>query len=201
MKKLLHVGCGFKTIDQTTDYFLGPEWVETRYDIDESVSPDIVGSMLNMGKIKDDSFDAIFSSHNIEHLFATEVPVALSEFLRVLNKSGFAVITCPDLQSVCKYVVSDQLVEPLYQSQIGPISALDILYGHRTSIAEGNIHMAHRSGFTERILVNTIKSVGFKGVVSAKRAEPYFDLWVVASKELKSEKHLRELALAHFPKV
>ena len=145
MKKLLHVGCGFKTIDQTTDYFLDPEWVETRYDIDESVSPDIVGSMLNMDKLNDDSFDVIFSSHNIEHLFATSVPVALSEFLRV-PISPDSLSSLVRLQSVCKYVVSDQLVEPLYQSQIGPICALDILYDigllsqRETSILTGGIH-------------------------------------------------------------
>ncbi len=201
MKKLLHVGCGFKTIAQTTEGFLESEWIETRYDIDDAVAPDVVGSMLNMSQLKDESFDAIFSSHNIEHLFATEVPVALSEFLRVLNRKGFALITCPDLQSVCRYVVDDQLVEPLYQSQIGPISALDILYGHRSSIAEGNIHMAHRCGFTEQILVNTTRSAGFNGIISAKRAEPYFDLWMLASKGARSERELRELALAHFPKI
>ena len=96
MKTFLHVGCGPKRKDRTTAGFA--DWSELHFDIDESVQPDLVGTMTDMSSVSSESVDAVFSSHNIEHLYPHEVPVALSEFLRVLKPDGFAVITCPDLQ-------------------------------------------------------------------------------------------------------
>jgi ubiquinone/menaquinone biosynthesis C-methylase UbiE len=55
--------------------------------------------MTDMSAVADASVDAIFSSHNIEHLYPHEVPVALGEFLRVLKPDGFAIITWGTLQA------------------------------------------------------------------------------------------------------
>ena len=85
MKQFLHVGCGPKHKDRTTAGFNNPDWHELRLDIDESVNPDIVGTMTDMSAVADASVDAVFSSHNIEHLYPHEVPVALAEFKRVLR--------------------------------------------------------------------------------------------------------------------
>lgn len=200
MPSFLHVGCGPKTKAQCTNEFGKDSWSEIRFDIDESVNPDIVGSMLNMDKVDDSSVDAVFSSHNIEHLYAHEVPVAIAEFFRVLNDEGYLVITCPDLQSVAKLVAEDKLIETAYSSPAGPISAIDILYGHRKSLASGNLYMAHNCGFTQRILDGTLRGGGFKSVASLARGfEPFFDLWALASKKELPESELRKLALSHFP--
>ena len=91
--------CGEKTKCNTTEEF--SQWQELRYDIDPKVDPDILGSMTDMSIIGDEYTDGIFSLHNIEHLYAHEVPVALREFYRVLKKDGYVVLTCPDLQAVC----------------------------------------------------------------------------------------------------
>ena len=79
MKSFLHVGCGPKHKDQTTIGFNTDEWQEIRFDIDESVQPDLVGTMTDMSSVESESVDALFSSHNIEHLYPHEVPVALKE--------------------------------------------------------------------------------------------------------------------------
>ena len=131
MKTLLHVGCGPKRKDQTTPGFNSPNWKELRLDIDPSVQPDLLGTMTDMRTVESESVDAVFSSHNIEHLYPHEVPGALAEFLRVLKPTGFVVITCPDLQSVCAVVAQDKLTDTAYTSPAGPITPLDILFGHR----------------------------------------------------------------------
>lgn len=41
-KTFLHVGCGPARKEQTVRGFNTPEWAELRFDIDESVNPDIV---------------------------------------------------------------------------------------------------------------------------------------------------------------
>lgn len=199
MPTLLHVGCGPKRKDRTTPGFNQPQWRELRLDIDVSVKPDVVGTMTDMRAVADASVDAVFSSHNIEHLYPHEVPVALAEFKRVLRDDGFVVITCPDLQSVCALVAQDRLAEPAYVSPAGPIAPLDILYGHRPAMARGNLYMAHRCGFTRKVLESTLQAAGFARVATKVRAQS-FDLWAVASKAELDDASLRALAEAHFPR-
>jgi len=187
----LHVGCGPKRAEQTP--FANRGWQEIRVDIDESVHPDVIGTMIDMASIASSSVDAIFSSHNIEHLYPHEVPLALNEFLRVLRPGGFALITCPDLRSVCQLIAEDKLTEPAYVSPAGPIAPLDILYGHRASMATGNLYMAHRCGFTEKVLVGTLQAAGFAQVASVTRPQ-MFDLWALATKETWEEAALQYAA-------
>ncbi len=200
MHTLLHVGCGPKRKGDTTAGFNTPQWHEIRLDIDAGVQPDVTGTMTDMGAVPAASVDAIFSSHNIEHLYPHEVPLALAEFCRVLNDDGFAVITCPDLQSVCELVAQDKLTDDAYVSAAGPVAPMDILYGHRPYLAMGNLFMAHRCGFTQRVLDATLRACGFQTVATLRRGRaPFFDLWAIASKSACSEARIRELAAAHFP--
>ena len=198
MKSFLHVGCGPKRKERTTKGLNTPEWTEIRLDIDASVAPDVIGTMTDMSAVATATVDAVYSSHNIEHLYPHEVPLALSEFLRVLKPDGFFVVTCPDLQSVCKLIAEDKLTEPAYTAPAGPIAPIDILYGHRPPMAEGNLYMAHRCGFTRRVLEGTLQAAGFKVVASMARAK-HFDLWALASKTQRDEQQMRELAAEHFP--
>lgn len=199
MKTFLHVGSGHKRKDRTTKAL--SSWKELRFDIDESVQPDLVGTMTNMSSVSSESVDAVFSSHNIEHLYPHEVPLALSEFIRVLKSDGIAVITCPDLKSVCALISEDKLTDAAYTSPAGPIAPIDILYGLRSSMAQGNLYMAHRCGFTEKVLTATLQASGFKSVASMARGYPYFDLWAVASKEELPEEQIKALALEHMTPV
>ena len=199
MKTFIHVGCGHKRKDRTTKAL--STWNELRFDIDESVQPDLVGTMTNMSSVSSASVNAVFSSHNIEHLYPHEVPVALSEFLRVLKPDGIAVITCPDLKSVCALIADDKLTDPAYTSPAGPIAPLDILYGLRPAMARGNLFMAHRCGFTQKVLTATLQAAGFKSIAAMSRGHPYFDLWAVASKAELSEDQMKTLALEHITPV
>jgi ubiquinone/menaquinone biosynthesis C-methylase UbiE len=199
MKKLLHVGCGASRIEQTTPGFNDGSWSEVRIDINGLNSPDIIGTMTEMSAVYSESVNAIFSSHNIEHLYPHEVQAALAEFYRVLNTQGFCVITCPDIQSVCALVAQDKLLDPAYISPAGPIAPIDILFGHRPSMAQGNLFMAHRTGFTEKTLTANLQEAGFMTVGTMKRPH-CFDLWALGTKSAVSEAQIQELAKAHFPK-
>ena len=196
MKSFLHVGCGPQYKDSTTAGFA--DWNEIRFDIDETVHPDLVGTITNMSAVSSESLDAVFSSHNIEHLYPHEVPVALSEFWRVLKPDGFVVITCPDLQSVCALVADDKLTEAALISPAGPISPLDIIYGYRPQLSRGNLFMAHHCGFTQKVLSQTLKSSGFKGVATTKRGALFFDLWALACKEDQNDEVLLSMANTYF---
>lgn len=194
--KLLNVGCGPQGRQHG---FLGfKNWQEVRLDIDPSVQPDVLGTMTDMSAVATASIDAIVSSHNIEHLYPHEVPQALAEFVRVLKDDGLLLITCPDLQSVCERVARGELASPLYNSDAGPIAALDVLYGHREAMAAGNLFMAHRCGFTLEVLANTLQACGFARTVGLVRPAA-FDLWMLASKHVLSDDAIRDLARQHLP--
>lgn len=197
-RKFLNAGCGPIRKPNVPACFLADDWQEIRLDIDPSAEPDIVCSMLDMAPVPAACVDAVYSSHNIEHLYAHEVPLALAEFFRVLKPDGFLLLTCPDLQAVCRLVVEDKLTEPAYTVPIGPVAPLDILYGHRPQIAAGNLFMAHHTGFTLRTLVEAIRSVGFCSV-AGRPPSPSLDLWVIATKALLPEKELRRLSETHLP--
>ena len=199
MPKFLHVGCGQKKKHQTTKGFNTPAWEEIRFDIDEGVNPDLIGTILDMNSVATGSMDAIYSSHNIEHVYPHEVAIALKEFARVLVPQGFVVITCPDLQSVCELVAEDKLLDPAYTSPAGPITPLDILYGHRGSLQQGNHYMAHKCGFTLKVLISVLQRHGFSSVAGTRRPDPFFDLFVIGFKGKIAEDQLRAVALQHFP--
>jgi len=197
MKKLLHVGCGTDN-KKSLKGFNNSFWSETRLDIDKNVQPDIVGSLTDMSLVDSRSVDALFSSHNIEHIFPHEVPTALREFNRVLSDDGFVVITCPDLISVCKAVVNDRLMEPLYSSDAGPISPIDILYGYREFIEQGKIYMAHKTGFTYTSLLKAFQEAGFKSFIGGSRPKT-FDLFLIAFKQNRTEEDLKKASAEFLP--
>jgi SAM-dependent methyltransferase len=173
---VLHVGCGAANPAKLPQaYFPAGQWRELRLDIDPSVDPDIVASITDMSAVADNSVDAVWSSHNLEHLFAHEVPLALTEFRRVLRTGGFALVTMPDLGQVARAVIELGLETPAYMSALGPVSALDMLYGFRPSIAGGNHFMAHRTGFTASSLSAALTQAGF--VNAAVESDGRYNLW------------------------
>ncbi|MFV3077087.1 class I SAM-dependent methyltransferase [Niveispirillum fermenti] len=199
MRRLLHVGCGLKRRDGTTRGFAGAGWTETRLDVASDVRPDIVGSITDMSMIPSGSFDGVYSSHVLEHLFAHDVITALQECRRVLSPRGVMVLTCPDMQAAAKEIAEGRLLEPMYQSEAGPVAAIDMVFGLRWAIKDGHVHMAHRSGFTLPVLGGLLSGVGFGQVMVTSRGHPFYDLWAVAANWQATEDEMRELAGAHFP--
>jgi len=191
MRDVLHVGCGSATIAKMPSGFQDG-WREIRFDINPAVKPDIIGTITDMKAVRNDSVDAVYSSHNIEHVYAHEVRQVLMEFRRVLKPGGFLVVTCPDLESVAAHVAAGKLADPLYHSPAGPISPLDILYGHGAAIARGETYMAHRTGFTAKLLNQHAGSAGF-ATVGVRRRPQHFDLWLLATKTVTKRERIAEM--------
>jgi SAM-dependent methyltransferase len=170
---VLHVGCGAYGREKLPQVFRGAGWREIRLDIDPDVQPDLVASVTDMRVIGDGTMDAVYSSHNIEHLYPHEGTLALSEMRRVLKPDGFLLITLPDLQEVARHIADGRLNDPLYVSPMGPIAPLDILFGHRPSLARGNTFMAHRSGFTGGTLAAALIGAGFSAAMVQRDPSSY----------------------------
>ncbi len=175
-RTVLHVGCGPADPSKIpAAFFPAGEWAELRLDIDPGVAPDIVASITDMTVVQTGSVHGVWSAHNLEHLTAHEVPLALAEFHRVLAPGGFALVTMPDLQQVAELVAEGKLEDAAYMSAMGPIAALDMLYGHRGSIAAGNHFMGHRTGFVATTLARHFEAAGFYNV--RVQRDGHFALW------------------------
>jgi predicted SAM-dependent methyltransferase len=177
-KRVLNAGSGPLSARQLHPVFREGLWQQVRLDIDPQTKPDVVGSVTDMtGLLPSEDFDAIWSSHSLEHLYAHEVPSALSEFRRILKPEGFALITSPDLEAIATLYLAHGLNHIAYTSPMGPITPHDMIFGHSGSIARGRTYMAHKTGFTCAVLGQLLLDAGFPIVLA--RGER-FDLWILA---------------------
>lgn len=166
MKRLLNVGSGTTPLpEQFNDYEV------TTLDISPKTKPDIVASMCDMGGIG--YFDVVWCSHALEHIYPHEVPAALSEFLRVLVPGGHAIIFVPDLEGI----KADE--SPLYIDPDGPVTGLDLIYGHRANMRNAP-YMAHHTGFVAATLTAALLKAGFERAESSR--QPLFNLLGVGIK-------------------
>ena len=165
IKRLLNAGSGPGPARRIARMVDEQGWEEVRFDIDPEVKPDVLGSILELGDcFEAQSFNAVWSSHVLEHLYAHEVFPTLRQFHRVLKPDGFALITSPDIESVAQFIVEHGIAAIAYNSPAGPIRPLDMLYGHSRAIEEGHVYMAHRTGFTADRLGNLLLMAGFTTV-------------------------------------
>jgi ubiquinone/menaquinone biosynthesis C-methylase UbiE len=154
------------------------DWYEVRLDIDPQTQPDIVADMVDMPMIESASVDAVWSSHNLEHVFAFQVPLVLGEFWRVLRPGGTVHIQVPDVMAPVRAVMRGRLEDVLYESPAGPVRPIDMLFGYGPAIANGAHHMAHRTAFTRDTLTRKLKAARFAEVkVTAKEDKA---LWATA---------------------
>jgi len=198
MRTFLHVGCGPTRKGPKTPGFDGDDWSEIRLDIDPMVSPDLIGTITDLSAVETGSMDAVLSSHNIEHLYPHEVPLALAEFKRVLGAEGFLSITCPDLEAVAQFITTRGLGEIAYMSGMGPITPIDMLFGHRASLRKGNLYMAHRTGFSGKTLLAALQDAGFGKIAVVSRPNQFL-LWSIATKAPCDDETITALARRHVP--
>jgi SAM-dependent methyltransferase len=179
MRRVLNVGSGAASDGRLHAVFQSDQWAEIRLDADASTKPDLVCSVTDMSTaIENAAFDAIWSSHNLEHVKGSEVLPALREFLRVLKPEGFALIRSPDLEAVAELILREGIDTVIYESSAGPITPLDMLYGHGRSIELGNEFMRHGTGFTQERLGRLLVEAGFEEARTTRT--PQLEVWAVA---------------------
>lgn len=179
-KRFLNVGCGSAGPERLPECFQQDDWQQIRLDINPAVQPDIIADLTDLSAVQTGSVDAVYSSHNIEHLYLHETTVALQEMHRVIRPGGFLLVTLPDLQQVAKLIAEGKLSEEIYRSPVGPITPLDMLYGHQASVERGNTYMAHKCGFDKHSLSTALLDTGFHEV--RVTADAHYNLWGYAQK-------------------
>lgn len=164
------MGCGPSNPNALPQDFRGDDWVEIRLDINPNVQPDIIGTITDLSGVPNNSVDAVYSSHNLEHIYNFEVPIALAEFKRVLKNGGCVMFVVPDMQTAAEWVMRGEMEDsPLYQSPAGPVPALWMFYGMGTTYP-GMPYMAHKTGFTTKNLAKQLGEAGFNNLKLIRRS-------------------------------
>ncbi len=84
-------------------------------------------------------------------------------------------------------------MDVIYTSAAGPITPLDMIYGHNASIARGNQAMRHGTAFTQELLGRDLLDAGF-AEVRTTRTKTY-EVWAAGfMPEADTGKLIDELA-------
>jgi SAM-dependent methyltransferase len=165
-KRILNVGGNNRTIPLPPQY---ADFEHVLLDIDPRGAPDIVCDARELRTLEGGQFDVVYCSHNLEHYYRHDVPKVLSGFLHLLKTSGYAHIRVPDIAEVMRVTVQQGLdiEDVLYQSEMGPIMVLDVLYGYNVEIEQsGQDFYAHKTGFTQKSLMLALQRSGFPKIYS-----------------------------------
>lgn len=159
--RVLNVGGNSREILLPPEYV---GWDNVLLDIDPNCNPDVLCDARELDRLPAASFDSVYCSHNLEHYYQHDVARVLAGFQHVLKDDGFAFVRVPDMARLMRAVVEQGLdiTDILYQSAAGPISVRDVIYGYGREIERsGNDFFAHKTGFTEKSLLDALHAAGF----------------------------------------
>jgi hypothetical protein len=132
-------------------------------DLDPMNGPDRMADVCDLASFADESFDAVYGADLLEHFAPWEISQVLGELTRVLRVGGYLEIRVPFGEAVFRALSEGHPLDaPLYESEQGPRTPHDVLYGHGDSIRAGQAARAHRTVFTTRSLRRALSEVGLR---------------------------------------
>ena len=161
MKKVLNVGGNSKSIPLPPQY---EGWDHVLLDIDPKGNPDVLCDARELITLPESTYDSVYCSHNLEHYYHHDAKKVLAGFIHVLKADGFVYIRVPDMHAVMQTMIEKNLDidDELYQSPAGSIKVRDVIYGYGVEIERsGCDFFAHKTGFTEKSLINVLDGAGF----------------------------------------
>jgi len=157
---VLNIGSGLSSIEHAQHADGLKHLHEYKLDLDRKTNPDIIADITDLSSIDNESVNAVYASHCIEHLDYHQVGSTIKDLLRITKPEGVIRIIVPNLKALGAEIAKGNLLGALYMSGEGPISVIDILYGHRASVANGKEMMRHRSGFTKDSMSELLSGMG-----------------------------------------
>lgn len=128
-----------------------PDW--KILDIEERPEVDFIGDAADLSQFADESVDAIYASHVLEHFYHSlnnELMRTLTEWYRVLKPGGQLLISVPDLRTLCWLFLNPNLM-PMDKHYL-----MRVMFGGQV-----NQYDVHKVGFDADILGLYLYEVGF----------------------------------------
>jgi predicted SAM-dependent methyltransferase len=129
-----------------------PDW--KILDVEPREEVDYVGNALDLSQFADDSIDAIYASHVLEHFFYNidnELINTLREWHRVLKPGGKLLVSVPDLKTLCWLYLNPNMM-PMERFHL-----MRVIFGGQI-----NMYDVHKVGFDFEILAMYLEEAGFE---------------------------------------
>ena len=104
-------------------FYRTTQWINLDY---QPVHPSIQkANLLEKLPFADNSCDVVYSSHFLEHIPKSKVPLFLKECYRILKSGGEIRLVLPDLENICKEYLSSRELNQHEQSDFCIIELID----------------------------------------------------------------------------
>jgi hypothetical protein len=127
----------------------------------------VIADAVTLEGVEDESYEAVYSSHLLEHIEVDKAVEAVRNWMRVLKPDGRLIISVPDVSTIGQYVTDGKLDVVLYTAAGGlDITPRLILNGGQRYPGD-----THVNSFDMR----TLRDTCYKAGISER------ELWVTAS--------------------
>ena len=128
------------------------------FNIEDAEWVDHVGNAVDLSRFEDETFDAVYASHVLEHfdynsLAGDSLHHAMAEWKRVLKIGGKLFLSVPNLDRLCELFLDKTL--PFDDR----VQVMRMIYGGHT-----NEHNYHYVGFDKDLLLSVFAEAGYKKV-------------------------------------
>lgn len=160
---LLNVGGGGRSLPER---YAG--WEQHLLDVDPGCEPDFcidAKDIVGNGPLCE-WYDAVYTSHTLEHFYQHDVPAVLAGFLYALKPGGLVDIVVPNLAECVREMQArgHDVNDVWYRVNGLPITFHDTLFGWSVAMRQGKMAYAHKCGFTGASLLAALTAAGFTDV-------------------------------------
>ena len=151
----LYIGTGDGEIDPYHYKWIDDTWTK----VDKFIEgPGIVKMDAVNLEFDDDSIEAIYASHLVEHIPHPDVPKMFSNWHRVLQSSGWAHINVPDMEWIAEHITKLCAGDTSGMTHYKTVDELinKVIYGTQHHPGE-----VHHSGYTSVTLHDALQRAGF----------------------------------------
>jgi predicted SAM-dependent methyltransferase len=131
-------------------------------DIQEGPEVDYVGNCGTLTQFDDDTIEALYASHVLEHIHYADVPGTLAEWYRVVRPGGKLMVAVPDMNILSQLFVKPEL------KVADKVLVMLMMFGGQSDHTD-----FHYAGFDLELLGAHLLNVGFEGI----RRVPSFGLF------------------------
>ncbi|WP_176962258.1 FkbM family methyltransferase [Mariprofundus sp. NF] len=130
-----------------------PEW--EIFDANPSALVDHVGNANDLSRFDDNTFDALYSSHVLEHFsYQGELTQVLTEWHRVLKPEGTIYASVPNLEVLCELFLDKENLSPEDRFMV-----MRMMFGGQIDAYD-----FHKVGYNSETLASYLLQAGFKNV-------------------------------------
>ena len=130
-----------------------PEW--EIFDANPSAIVDHVGNANDLSRFEDKTFDALYTSHVLEHFsYQDELSKVLAEWYRVIKPGGTIYASVPNLEVLCELYLEKERLTPQDRYMV-----MRMMFGGQVDPYD-----FHKVGYNPETLATFLLQAGFKNV-------------------------------------